>query len=153
MKILLLSILFLLNGQVLIADENNEKEILDKIESCGVLYTEPIRVKPCKLSPDTDELLKCGEFFRGIAPKQETLTKEDEYREFASKSEKRVQEAWNKGGKMMIEREPITKKERCGYYLDCLTSYVETLPMFAPDGRPLKHEQFESWQQYDKILL
>ena len=149
MKILLLLSLLFLNGQFIIADETNN---LDE-ESCGVLYSTSIRVKQCKLYPDTDKLLKCGVVLRKLAKQQYYKGKGAEYLDNAFKVEAKAQKAWDRGGKIMIEREPITKKDRCGYYLDCLTSYVETLPMFAPDGRPLKHEQFETWQQYDKILL
>jgi len=147
MKTLLLLLIFVLTVQPMIAAETNN---LDE-ESCGILYTTSIGIKQCKLYPDTYKLLKCGVLLRNLAKEQNN--KEEEYLAKALKVEKKAQKAWDKGGKMMIEREPITKKERCGRYFDCLTSYVQYLPMFAPDGRPLKHEQFETWQQYDKILL
>jgi len=149
MKILLLSLIFVLSGQLIIADETNS---LDE-ESCGVLYSTSIHVKQCQLYPDTYKLLKCGEVLRKLAKQQDDQGKEAEYLDNAFKAEVKAQKTWDRGGEIMIKREPITKKERCGWYLDCLTSYVETLPTFAPDGRPLKHEQFRTWQEYDKILL
>ena len=60
MKILLLSLIFVLSGQLIIADETNN---LDE-KSCGVLYNTSIRVKQCKLYPDTNKLLKCGVVLR-----------------------------------------------------------------------------------------
>ena len=152
MKILLLLIFFFLNGQVLIADENNKQELLDKIESCGVLYSTPIHVKQCRLVPDTGALLKCGEYFRGIAPKQEQRSLQAEYRDNASKSEAKAQEAWSKGEKIMLAKKtPNSVKQICGYYLNCLKTYVESLPMFAPDGRVLQHESLDVKQRYNEI--
>ncbi len=145
MKILFLSLVFILSGQLIIAEGTNN---LDE-ESCGILYTIPVHVKQCKLYPDTGKLLKCGVAMKKLA-KQEG---DEKYLDFAFKAEAKAQEAWDRGGKMMIKRKPSTKKGRCGYYLDCLTTYIDSLPMFAPDGRPLKHEQFEIWQHYDKIRL
>ncbi len=145
MKFVLLLLLLFLSGQNLIAGETKN---LDE-ESCGILYTSPIRVKHCRLYPDTDKLLKCGVAMRQLAKEQN----DEKYLDYALKSDAKAQKAWDRGGKIMKEKEPIDDKDICGYYLDCLRDYVQMLPIFAPDGRPLKHEQFETWQQYDKILL
>ena len=153
MKILLLLFLFLLNGQVLIADENKEQEILKKIESCRVLNATAIRVRRCKLIPDTDALLKCGEYFRSIASKQKQMNQQtDEYKEIASKSEKRAEEAWDKGEKIMLAKKtPNYEKQICGYYLNCLKTYVESLPMFSPDGKLLQDESLGVKKRYNEI--
>jgi hypothetical protein len=146
MKKLLLLIIFVLSGEFIIADEANSINE----NSCKALYKSSIRVKKCTLLPDTGKLLKCGEAMRKLAKKNQN---DEKYLEYALKADKKAQKAWDSGARYMIQREPVTKKGRCGYYLDCLTSYVQSLPMFAPDGRALKYEQSKIWEEYNKILL
>jgi hypothetical protein len=146
MKILFLALIFVLSGEFIIADETNN---LNE-KTCSVLYNSSIRVKKCTLFPDTDKLLKCGEAMRKLFIQHQN---DEKYLEYALKAESKAQKAWDRGAKIMIERRPVTKKKRCGYYLDCLTSYVQSLPMFAPDGRHLKYEQSKIWQEYSKTLL
>lgn len=148
MKILLLSLLFVIGGQITFAEEVNSLDV----ESCGVLYSSSIRVKQCTLLPDTDRLLECGAAMRKLAKQQNRAIDESQYLDYASKAEAKAQEAWDKGEKIMLaKRTPNSEKQICGYYLNCLKTYVEALPVFAPDGRLLRDESFDVKKRYGEI--
>lgn len=155
MKILFISLL--LAGYVLSAD-SNELEVYEKTEACQQIAYSPIRVKKCKLVPDTDALLECGAYFRKTASEEIDYSGEnndlvdDTLRGNATYMEERAEEAWSKGENIMLAKKmPNSEKQICGYYLNCFKTYVESLPMFAPDGRLLQRESFDVKRKYDEL--
>ena len=140
--------LFLTCGQVLLAVENSEINE----QFCQELATAKITVKRCILQPDTSKLVRCSNFMQKKSKSSKDNEAKERYLHLANLYDKRASKAWDIGTNIMLSKKaPNSKKQICSYYLDCFKKFVEDLPVFAPDGRDARVEQYKIRQEYGKL--